>query len=67
MHGGLLRLEFRMHERVSSSGILKGGGGWGGAKDSDLLTSEVWKTSPVCTRAKQTEPQRYDYEKLWDA
>ena len=27
MHGGgLLRLEFQMHEGVSSSGILKGGG-----------------------------------------
>ena len=34
----------------------------GGAKNSDLLTSEVRKTSPVCARAKQTEPQRYDYE-----
>ena len=33
-----------------------------GAKNSDLLTSEVQKTSLVCTRAKQTEPQRYDYE-----
>ena len=31
-------------------------------KNSDLLTSEVRKTSLVCTRAKQTEPQRYDYE-----
>ena len=56
--GGLLGLEFRMHEGVSSPGILKGGG----AKNSDLLTSEVWKTSLVCARAKQTEPQRYDYE-----
>ena len=27
MHGGLLGLEFRMHEGVSSPGILKGGGG----------------------------------------
>ena len=34
----------------------------GGAKNSDLLTSEVQKTSPVCARAKQTELQRYDYE-----
>ena len=34
----------------------------GGAKNSDLLTSEVWKTSLICVRAKQTEPQRYDYE-----
>ena len=34
----------------------------GGAKNSDLLTSEVWKTSPVCACAKQTESQRYDYE-----
>ena len=34
----------------------------GGAKNSDLLTSEVWKTSLLCTRAEQTEPQRYDYE-----
>ena len=25
--GGLLELEFRMHEGVSSPGILKGGGG----------------------------------------
>ena len=33
-----------------------------GAKNSDLLTSEVWKTSLVCTRAEQTELQRYDYE-----
>ena len=48
-----------MHEGVSSPGILKGGGG---PKNSDLLTSEVWKTSPVCACAKQTEPQRYDYE-----
>ena len=59
MHGGLLGLEFRMHEGVSSPGNPKGGGG---AKNSDLLTSEVRKTSPVCARAKQTEPQRYDYE-----
>ena len=41
----------------SSPGILKGG-----AKNSNLSTSEVWKTSPVCMCAKQTEPQRYDYE-----
>ena len=34
----------------------------GGAKNSDLLTSEVQKTSLVYARAKQTEPQRYDYE-----
>ena len=34
----------------------------GAPKNSDLLTSEVWKTSLVCARAKQTEPQRYDYE-----
>ena len=34
----------------------------GGDKNSDLLTSEVRKTSPVCARAKQTEPQRYDFE-----
>ena len=27
MHRGLLGLEFRMHEGVSSPGILKGGGG----------------------------------------
>ena len=33
-----------------------------GAKNSDLLTSEVRKTSLVCVRAEQTEPQRYDYE-----
>ena len=58
MHGGLLGLEFRMHEGVSSPGIPKGRG----AKNSDLLTSEVRKTNPVCARAKQTEPQRYDYE-----
>ena len=32
-----------MHEGVSSPGILNGGGG--GAKNSDLLTSEVRKTS----------------------
>ena len=56
--GGLLGLEFQMHEGVSSPGIPKGGR----AKNSDLLTSEVWKTSLVCTRAEQTEPQRYDYE-----
>ena len=59
--GGLLGLEFRMHEEVSSPRIPKGGGGWG-AKNSDLLTSEVRKTSLVCARAKQTEPQRYNYE-----
>ena len=29
MHGGLLGLEFRMHEGVSSPGILKRGGGGG--------------------------------------
>ena len=34
----------------------------GGAKNSGLLTSEVRKTSLVCMHAKQTEPQRYDYE-----
>ena len=34
----------------------------GGAKNSDVLTSEVRKTSLVCAHAKQTEPQRYDYE-----
>ena len=56
MHGGVVG----MHEGVSSPGILKGGGG--GAKNSDLLTSEVRKTSLICTRAEQTEPQRYDYE-----
>ena len=55
--GGLLGLEFQMHEGVSSPGILKGG-----AKNSDLLTSEVRKTSLVCTRAEQTKLQRYDYE-----
>ena len=47
MHGVLLGLEFRMHEGVSSPGILKGGG----AKNSDILTSEVCKTSPVCAHA----------------
>ena len=47
-----------MHEGVSSPGIPKGRG----AKNSDLLTSEVWKTSLVCVRAEQTELQRYDYE-----
>ena len=47
-----------MHEGVSNPGIPKEGG----AKNSDLLTSEVWKISLVCTRAKQAEPQRYDYE-----
>ena len=56
--GGLLGLEFRMHEGVSSPGIPRGGG----AKNSDLLTSEVRKTSPVCAGTKQTEPQRYDCE-----
>ena len=50
MHGGFLVLEFRR------------GGGGGGAKNSDLLTSEDRKTSLVCAHAKQTEPQRYDYE-----
>ena len=40
-----------------SPGILKGR-----AKNSDLSASEVRKTSPVCVCAKQTEPQRYDYE-----
>ena len=33
-----------------------------GAKNSDLLTSEVRKTSLVCACAEQTELQRYDYE-----
>ena len=47
-----------MHEGVSSPGIPKGRR----AKSSDLLTSEVWKTSLVCAHAEQTEPQRYDYE-----
>ena len=47
-----------MHEGVSSPGIPRGRG----AKNSDLLTSEVRKTSPVCARAVQTELQRYDYE-----
>ena len=56
--GGLLGLEFRMHEGVSSPEIPKGGG----IKNSDLLISEVRKTRLVCARAKQTEPQRYDYE-----
>ena len=46
--GGLLGLEFQMHEGVSSPGILKGGG----AKNSDLSTSEVRKTSLVCMRAE---------------
>ena len=45
-------------EGVSSPGIPKEGR----AKNSDLLTSEVWKTSLVYTLAEQTEPQRYDYE-----
>ena len=58
MHEGLLGLEFQMHEGVSRPGILKGGG----AKNSDPLTSEVRKTSLVCTHAEQTELQRYDYE-----
>ena len=48
-----------MHEGVSSPGIPMGGGG---GKNSDLLTSEVRKTSLVFTHAEQTEPQRYDYE-----
>ena len=56
--GGLLGLEFRMHEGVSSPGILKGRR----AKNSDLLTSEVCKTGLVCMLAEQTEPQRYDCE-----
>ena len=29
MHGGLLGLEFLVHEGGSSPGIPKGGGGWG--------------------------------------
>ena len=37
--GGLLGFEFRMHEGVSSLGILKGGG----VKNSGLLISEVRK------------------------
>ena len=45
-----------MHKRVSSPGIPKGGGGL------KFLTSEVWKTSLICVPAKQTEPERYDYE-----
>ena len=55
---GLLGLEFRMHEGVSSPGIPKGRR----AKNSDLLASEVWKTGLVCALAEQTEPQRYDCE-----
>ena len=47
-----------MHEGVSSPGFPMGER----AKNPDLLTSEVRKTSLVCTRAEQTEPQRYDYE-----
>ena len=43
---GFLVLEFRRGE----------------AKNSDLLASEVQKNSLICTRAEQTEPQRYDYE-----
>ena len=60
MHGGggVLGLEFRMYEGVSSPGNSEGER----ARNSDLLTSEVWKTSLVCARAEQTEPQRYDYE-----
>ena len=54
----MLGLEFQKHEGISSPGILKGGG----AKNSDLLTSEVRKTSLICMCAEQTEPQRYDYE-----
>ena len=48
MHGG----------GAAGIGIPKGGG----PKISGLLTSEVRKTSPICVRAKQTEPRRYDYE-----
>ena len=42
--------------------VLKFRRGGGGAKNSDLSTSEVRKTSLVCAHAEQTEPQRYDYE-----
>ena len=45
---GFLGLEFRR--------------GGGGCKNSDLLTSEVRKTSLVCAGAEQTELQRYDHE-----
>ena len=60
MHGGLLGLEFLVHEGGSSPGIPKRGGGGLGARNSDLLTSEVRKTSLVCALAEQTRPQRYD-------
>ena len=50
-------MEFQIHEGFFSPGIPKGG-----AKNSDLWTSEVRKTSLICARAEQTEPQRYDHE-----
>ena len=50
-----------MHEGISSLGIPRGEVGGGGAKNSDLLTSEVLKTSLICALAEQTELQRYDY------
>ena len=53
-----------MHGGVLWPGIPNARGGGGGCVCwvADLLTSEVRKTSLVCARAKQTEPQRYDYE-----
>ena len=60
MHGEFFGLEFQMHEGISSLGIPRGEAG--GAKNSDLLTSEVLKTSLICALAEQTELQRYDYE-----
>ena len=56
--GGVLGLEFQIHEGVSVLEFRRGRG----AKNSDLLTSEVRKSSLVCVLAEQNEPQRYDYE-----
>ena len=69
--GGFFGLEFQMHgggggcwdwnsECMRGFLVLEFRRG-GGAKNSDLLTSEVRKTRLVCALAEQTEPQRYDY------
>ena len=51
MHRGCWNWKFE-YIRVSSPGIPRGGG----AKNSDLLTSKVQKTSLLYTCAEQTEP-----------
>ena len=54
MHGGLLGLEFRMHEGVSSLGIPKGGGG---AKNSDLPYILAYKSNACISRTLFLKPK----------